>query len=426
MQPRRGQRSGSSCRLQSATLRRLASSSPRSRGSRITLQCVRFSSCNICSLSITGNNSLSSPASHTNLLRLEAYSSLSRAVTKLYEGMLSFLCTALRYYKLGSFVRHLKSIVTSKADMEAKYKPIDAAQILVNDLAKLADAQRRNLILERVGSISLHNETQNQEASQRAIELQSNLIALRGPISRSASHLEQLADNLERETRVRILKSISAIPCYQHHKDAAEKRLKGSGKWLFEKKTFQEWRCESSSSQFWLHGIPGSGKTTLTSLVIETLRRDHTLAYFYCDRSPSDPARSQGSKILASLVRQLACVSPGMPILEPVRVQYQREIDGFEEFEDHIWSVKDCENVMKDLLELYPATTIVIDALDEVQFDDRQVLLDVFNRLMAGTANLLKIFISSRDNYDIAQRLEGSSHINIQAADNQQDIENFM
>lgn len=99
------------------------------------------------------------------------------------------------------------------------------------------------------------------------------------------------------------------------------------------------------SSVLWLHGIPGSGKTKLTSLVVDELVQTNKVAYFYCIRSPAEPHRGQCDKIVASIVRQLASLRPDQPILGPVVEQYREAIDGFSEFEDQAWSIEESERL---------------------------------------------------------------------------------
>lgn len=354
------------------------------------------------------------------------YERLSTKVTTLYKQILAYLCTAIRYYNLRTVARHVKSIVTSKADMEAKYQPITATQTTIDDYAKLADTQKLNMLLEKVDLAADRELVTAQEQKETSHSLELLLEDLRGPIARTATHLELINDELGRKTRARILKAISTVSYTQHHKVACKGRLKGSGQWLLDKPAFREWRQDSASSVLWLHGIPGAGKTKLASMVIDELLANNKVAYFYCMRTPAEPQRGQCDKILASLVRQLASVGPGKPVLLPVAKAYREAIDGFAEFEDQVWSTEESETVLAALLEEYPAITIVIDALDEVQYGDRQILMNVFGRLMKNNSNLLKVFIASRNDLDIVLQLEGSPNIRIAAEDNQKDIESFL
>lgn len=94
--------------------------------------------------------------------------------------------------------------------------------------------------------------------------------------------------------------------------------------------------------------------------------------------------------------------------------------------EDMVWTMEESERLLFELLGEYPTVTLVVDALDEADQDDRQELLDVFSRFLKKSPNILKIFISSRDNLDIVLSLEGSPNVYIEAEDNESDISSFM
>lgn len=77
-------------------------------------------------------------------------------------------------------------------------------------------------------------------------------------------------------------------------------------------------------------------------------------------------------------------------------------------------------------MNLYPRTTVVLDALDECEPDLRRKLIDVVEFLLAHSERPLKIFISSRPDGDIRDRFLSRPNIEIQATDNQGDIEKFV
>ncbi|KKO96727.1 hypothetical protein THAR02_11168 [Trichoderma harzianum] len=261
------------------------------------------------------------------------------------------------------------------------------------------------------------------------IEMQSlrdTMKDLHQPIDRIDSRLGQIQDGIEQQTRTQILKAISTIPYGVHHKTASKGRLEGSGRWLLNKSAFIGWRKRSNSSVLWLHGIPGSGKTKLASLVVDEVKGKEPMAYFYCLRNPAEPHRAQCDKILASFVRQLASLTPSDPILPPVKKYYEDAIEGFVGFEDQIWTSNECVEVLIQLVDEYPAVTFVLDALDEVDQEDRQELLDALNRIIQESNSLVRVFISSRSNYDIAFYLKGTPNIYIEADDNAEDISTFM
>lgn len=61
----------------------------------------------------------------------------------------------------------------------------------------------------------------------------------------------------------KILDWVSRIPYRSHHAQVRKEVLIGTGKWLLSHQAYFDWKTSSSSEVLWLHGIPGSGKSTL-------------------------------------------------------------------------------------------------------------------------------------------------------------------
>ncbi|KAI1330207.1 hypothetical protein F5Y16DRAFT_415646 [Xylariaceae sp. FL0255] len=84
-----------------------------------------------------------------------------------------------------------------------------------------------------------------------------------------------------------------------------ESRHPGSGKWFLDHAAYSRWKSEKNSF-LWLHGIPGCGKTVLSSTVIEDLSRNQTapnLLYFYFDFT--DDKKQSTDMMLRSLISQM-------------------------------------------------------------------------------------------------------------------------
>ncbi|KAI0119987.1 hypothetical protein GGR51DRAFT_495851 [Nemania sp. FL0031] len=88
--------------------------------------------------------------------------------------------------------------------------------------------------------------------------------------------------------------------------NALNTRHPGSGKWLLNHLSYASWKMENNSF-LWLYGVPGCGKTVLTSTIIEDLQRNETscdrLLYFYFDFN--DTEKQSLYMMLLSLVSQL-------------------------------------------------------------------------------------------------------------------------
>lgn len=85
-----------------------------------------------------------------------------------------------------------------------------------------------------------------------------------------------------------------------------------------------------------------------------------------------------------------------------------------------------CKFQLLASVNLYPKTTLVLDALDECDSQSRNQLVKVVEFLLSRSERPLKIFISSRPDDDIRECFASLPNIRIRATDNQMDIEKFV
>ncbi|KAH9208850.1 hypothetical protein DL95DRAFT_272541, partial [Leptodontidium sp. 2 PMI_412] len=85
-------------------------------------------------------------------------------------------------------------------------------------------------------------------------------------------------------------------------------RQHNTGLWLCESDMFKAWKVDAST--VWLHGIPGCGKTILSSTLLENVLEysagdpGKAVAYFYFDFN--DLAKQDPSLMIRSLISQLS------------------------------------------------------------------------------------------------------------------------
>lgn len=143
------------------------------------------------------------------------------------------------------------------------------------------------------------------------------------------------------------------------------------------------------------------------------------LAYFYCDRNHID--RRQPNIILSSLVCQLAS-----PIGRVDEVhQYIQELDKKLRAERLEMDLQLCQDALVELASSYQSSSIVLDALDECDEKSRIQLMGCLSEILSRCRNL-KVFVSSRMEYDIKQYFKSQPTITIRVTDNQNDIESFI
>lgn len=348
---------------------------------------------------------------------------LESALIRLYSTILSYQSKAKSFFDQSSPKRILRSAFVTEDEFESLARKIELEHSNVDRCAAILDAENQNKISNSLEVLSI---IQNEKHAG----LMELLHTIDGPILRMNSQLSVIEDHLDKSKRYEILRWISAQPYLEHHEQISKNALSGTGKWLLEDPTYAEWHKGSTSSLLWLHGKVGAGKSTLVSIVVEDAVRRFEAGqspppvYFYCSRNAAEPERSDPAAILSSIVRQLSCAEPGLPLLPPVIEKYEKNGQGFNSRGLRI--EESCELITK-LIEHYPMTTMIIDALDECDPEKRDILLDAIESLLQNSSlGLLKVFLSSRDDQDIVCTLREYPNLDLVSSRNSADIEAFV
>lgn len=82
--------------------------------------------------------------------------------------------------------------------------------------------------------------------------------------------------------------------------------------------------------------------------------------------------------------------------------------------------------LIMQLIELYPQTTIIVDAMDECNPTTRADLLRALEHILQTSSSLVKVFVSSRDDQDIVLKLSGYPNLAIDSRRNSDDIAQFV
>ena len=309
--------------------------------------------------------------------------------------------------KLNIPVRMLKSaLVAFQTDENQQLQKIAAQDAKVSTIATLSDADTLN-----------------------------RLRVLEQPIHRIADQAAIYAKALEDARYREILDWLSPICFIEHQRWHSERRLQGSGEWLLNHRDYLGWQSSSASSIFLLHGMAGSGKTSLASAIVDSVLLQSSnqaspplLAYFYCSKNPSEVEPSDPQEIMRSIVRQLGVTSGAQKTIHSAVVNdYERreaeaKIEGFDVTR---LSLQDCIRVVLNITGPDPAT-IVLDAIDEVQPKSRYELVKGLQQIIRDSGSVVKIFVTSRDDDQVLSLLTNAIMLRIDAENNRTDIESFV
>jgi hypothetical protein len=177
---------------------------------------------------------------------------------------------------------------------------------------------------------------------------------------------------------------------------------------------------------------------SLSSTVINHLtssNENHTTAYFYCIRDAQRTKNADPEEILRAILKQLVILLPSQRS-DRVKATYEEEKRNAK----HHGSVRrltfdECAGFILELVTDHPVT-IVIDALDECRetaprssrgsYTDRQDLLNRLQEMITAKPGNVQVFISSRDDHDIWDRLRSYPNITISSSKNGDDILRFI
>ncbi|TQW01480.1 phytoene dehydrogenase [Cordyceps javanica] len=145
---------------------------------------------------------------------------------------------------------------------------------------------------------------------------------IQGAESMKETMSKMLSLSIDTKTRVqslqtsahldKIIQWLSAPDPSTNLNTAREQHQPGTGQWLLDSETYKAWKT-TPASFLWLHGIPGCGKTILSSTVVTDLANDlvasESLLYFYFNFSDADKRSTENA--VRSLIDQLYRKSAG-------------------------------------------------------------------------------------------------------------------
>jgi 5'(3')-deoxyribonucleotidase len=231
-----------------------------------------------------------------------------------------------------------------------------------------------------------------------------DILELRSRISSNIALLNAFNSRLTRESVVKlvqhqddqerraILDWLSPVDYATQQNDFIRRRQEGTGQWLLNSDEFQAWLNQTKQTLF-CPGIPGAGKTMITSIVVDYLWTEFQndtnigIAYLYCNYRQQQEQKVED--LLSSLLKQLA--QEQLSVYADVKNLYKcyrtkRIRPSFDEI------VK----VLHSTIQLYSRVFIIIDALDEYNVSNKglnRLLSEVFSLQAQAQVNF---FATSR------------------------------
>ncbi|MCJ1307667.1 hypothetical protein MMC25_001315 [Agyrium rufum] len=264
----------------------------------------------------------------------------------------------------------------------------------------------RNATLASVEQMRHNAGTMQADVREGLVITESIVLSTKSIMARTQmlhTNLENQEINSERDS---VLAWLSSLDFTEKQRSIFAKHQKGTGEWLLSDNRFQRWFCGEQNCTLWCPGIPGAGKTILTSVVVNYLEENSpgkvAIAYVYCDYK--DPKTQNASEILSSVIRQLSEQQDTLPPeVKTFRDKYLTK-RRYPSDEDRL-------SLASTLSQLFTKTYILIDALDECPEASREMFY-LWARKLATSVRLL---ITSRANLQLQDRFPDLNMIDIVA-----------
>jgi Cdc6-like AAA superfamily ATPase len=194
--------------------------------------------------------------------------------------------------------------------------------------------------------------------------------------------------------------------------DLLNQSLLGTGLWLLKSKEYQKWVSGHDQTVFW-QAIPGVGKTILSAILAEELRRKFSensvgVAALFCDYRKRD---EQGLLyFLSSILKQLVQYRRHLP--EAVKVLYE-----FHSTRKTRLGYDDLSNALQSMIEDSSKTFIIIDGLDECVRSDGTLQSLLFEISRLQKQGHVCLFATSRPIPDIAKEFQTAIKLDARATD---------
>ncbi|KAK6343369.1 hypothetical protein TWF730_010960 [Orbilia blumenaviensis] len=230
---------------------------------------------------------------------------------------------------------------------------------------------------------------------QRAIDIlpsiHENVKAIHKISSNTNATVQDVLQTLRRDEDIKILNWLSSLKSQEKHRDILTQYQEGTGSYLLNSQYFREW-LDGKNRILWCIGSPGTGKTVLASIVIDTIEKSIAaaqqkkagLAFLYC--AYAERNFQTIDQLIGSLIRQLLQTVETPKSLSKLYKSYKES--------NTPPSIIELREELCSTIKLFSKVYIIVDALDECD-DTNKTRSSLLSHLLGLSSNV-QIFFTSR------------------------------
>ena len=195
------------------------------------------------------------------------------------------------------------------------------------------------------------------------------------------------------QKRQRIISWLSPLNFRQKQENVFADSCVDTGQWFLKSEQFRNW-FNGRIKNLWCHGAPGSGKTVLSSIVVNHLLQSSSqddqvgVAVVYCEWKQQN---------VQTVVNLLASIWSYLTAAKPLSQDVQDLYNHHTEFRTTV-KPEEVLSILKKAIDGFKHIYVIIDALDELSEDiDRaKRLMESLSRLSPGKSKKVRILATSR------------------------------
>ncbi|KAJ5383653.1 hypothetical protein N7517_001564 [Penicillium concentricum] len=325
--------------------------------------------------------------------------------------------------KLNEISRSCTGLLGDLHAIINKYQPIDKSSAEPRGIKNIGDRVWKRLNWDQK---EIHDFRQRLSTNIDSFNL--FLTRITKQVAITTQHgVTQLLEYQDTQQHENCLEWLSSLDHDAKQADFFSRVQEGTGKWLLTSTEFNKWvslndladqqlepKTAETHRTLFCPGIPGAGKTFLSSIVINHLQQilrpnDVALAFFFCNFREKVTLE----EMLGSLLKQFVRQQPSIP---------QYLVDPFRRRASLVTS--DFMTCLKSMFSTFSKVFLVIDALDECDLPDnlRTRFLSELRALQHDFN--LRVFATSRDDQGIPALFEGCARLQVRASP--EDVKRFL
>ncbi|KIW00454.1 uncharacterized protein PV09_07979 [Verruconis gallopava] len=176
------------------------------------------------------------------------------------------------------------------------------------------------------------------------------------------------------EEREAILSWLSDLDMEKELMKTLSKRIKETSEWILQTPEISKWALgQGQRRMLWCHGLPGSGLTTLFSVIVDHFRKTFTdsksaVSYIYCDDEGFEQSQYSALTLISTICKQLAEQSKEVPayLLKLYKTLAPNE--------ENI-GIDEATRLLLTLCESFEKVVICVDCLGAISPGEKPILL---------------------------------------------------